>query len=457
MMYGIIFSLLPLILYVFIWVVTKPFNAFLMMFVVNYFIMGVMRYVPSLPAGVILDGMIAFTIFTLLLKKVIQRESIGFKRAFNGITILFLIWAIFCLFEIANPESSVLAWLRSVRGIALYPFIISVLTSIVLHKYEYVKKIIAVLSVLTLCAVLKALIQKYVGFDQWENYWLFVQGGAVTHVIWSGVRYFSFYSDAGNFGASMGFAAIVFLVISFYYKNQKIKIFYIFVAIAATYGMMISGTRGALAVPITGGILYLILSKKIKILLVGLILLAGTFIFLNFTTIGQGVPEIRRMRSAFNKDDASLVVRLENQKKLREIMSDMPLGTGIGLGGGKAKEFKPDAALSQIPTDSWFVLIWVETGIVGLILHIFILITILLVGSYNVLFRLKDQHLKGICAGITSGVFGIMVASYGNEILGQLPICVIIYVSQTFIFLSPRYDKYLIAERKERADKQILN
>ena len=361
---------------------------------------------------------------------------------------MFFIWFVYCLFEIANPQSSVLAWFTSVRGIAVYPFAISVLASIILTKYSYVKTIIYILSVLTLLAVLKAVCQKYIGFDQWENKWLFVQGGAMTHVIWSGVRYFSFYSDAGNFGASMGFASIVFFVISLYYKKMKIKAYFIFVALCAAYGMMISGTRGALAVPLAGGVLYLMLSKRIKILFLGIVILIGAFIFLNFTYIGQGVPEIRRMRSAFNKEDASLVVRFENQKKLKELMKELPMGTGIGLGGGKAKAYKPDAPISQIPTDSWFVLIWVETGIVGLILHILILVSILAVACYNILFRLKDPHLKGICAGITSGVFGIIVASYGNEILGQLPICVIIYVSQTFIFLSPRYDKYLIAEKE---------
>lgn len=33
--------------------------------------------------------------------------------------------------------------------------------------------------------------QKYIGFDSFETKWL-NEGGATTHIIWSGVRYFSF-------------------------------------------------------------------------------------------------------------------------------------------------------------------------------------------------------------------------------------------------------------------------
>ena len=45
--------------------------------------------------------------------------------------------------------------------------------------------------------------QKYIGFDSFETKWL-NEGGATTHIIWSGVRYFSFFTDASNMGANMG-------------------------------------------------------------------------------------------------------------------------------------------------------------------------------------------------------------------------------------------------------------
>jgi len=39
----------------------------------------------------------------------------------------------------------------------------------------------------------------------------------------------------------------------------------------------------------------------------------AVYIFFAHTTIGQGNAEIRRMRTAFDPNEASLQVRLENQ------------------------------------------------------------------------------------------------------------------------------------------------
>ena len=88
-------------------------------------------------------------------------------------------------------------------------------------------------------------------------------------------------------------------------------------ALAGFFGMLISGTRGAIAVPALGGIMLLILKKNLKVLILGAILGIGVYIFFAHTTIGQGNAEIRRMRTAFDPNEPSLMVRLENQKKLK--------------------------------------------------------------------------------------------------------------------------------------------
>lgn len=93
-----------------------------------------------------------------------------------------------------------------------------------------------------------------------------------------------------------------------------------------------------------------------------------------------------------------------------------------------------------MPTDSWFVMIWVETGIIGLLLHIGILLYILIYGSYLALFVLKDEELKGYIIALLCGIFGIYVTSYGNEVLGQFPTAIILYMSMAFVFISPTFD-----------------
>ena len=158
-------------------------------------------------------------------------------------------------------------------------------------------------------------------------------------------------------------------------------------------------------------------------------------------------------QNAFITEDASFQVRLDNQARLRELMRGKPFGAGLGHGGGKAKTFAPNAALSQIPTDSWFVMVWVETGVVGILLHIGILLYILARGAYLVVFKLRNTQLRGFTAALTAGISGIVVMAYANEILGQIPTGAILYMSMGFIFLAPRFDRELA--RKEILDRAM--
>lgn len=103
----------------------------------------------------------------------------------------------------------------------------------------------------------------------------------------------------------------------------------------------------------------------------------------------------------------------------------------------------PPRFTTSIPTDSWYVKIWVETGIVGLILHIAVLVYIFLHGCYVIFFKLKDQYLRGLLIGLHCGTFGILIASYGNQVLGQFPVVMIVYMSMALVFMGPFFDAQL--------------
>ena len=98
-------------------------------------------------------------------------------------------------------------------------------------------------------------------------------------------------------------------------------------------------------------------------------------------------------------------------------------------------------------------MIWVETGIVGLLLHIGILLYVLGRGAWLVIFRLRNAQLRGLVAALVAGISGVVVMSYGNEVLGQIPTGAIIYMSMAFIFLSPHFDKEL--EEAEKAQNTV--
>lgn len=211
------------------------------------------------------------------------------------------------------------------------------------------------------------------------------------------------------------------------------------------WGMMISGTRGAMIVPMVGGVTYLLHRKNVRVIVTGGVLLALVYVFFAYTYLGQSNSQIRRMRTAFRpEDDASYLVRLETRRVLSTYLASRPLGGGIGSAGDWGKRFSPQGFLAQIATDSWYVQIWAEQGIVGLILHLFVLSYILIKGSFLIMFKLQEQELRGIISALACGFTGIMGASYGNGVLGQMPTGILIYLSMAFIFMSTQLEREYI-------------
>jgi len=420
----------------------NPLWSYIILFINNYIIMGITRYISlPVPISLFMDSIMIFTFLGLLLKN--DFTKVNWNRALNPSTYLILIWLIYCLLELLNPKLSSFAdWYTKVRSLAFYPITIIILTSVSLNKYKHLKILLFSLSILTLFAAFKGYWQKNHGFDSSELIWLYIGGGARTHLINTGIRYFSFFSDAGNYGSNMGFSLVVFSIAAFYIKNKWLKIYFLIVALSGGYGMIISGTRGALAVPFAGYAFFVLISKNRKLALTSILLLITAFCFLNFTTVGNNNNLIRRMRSAFDTNDPSLNVRLANQKVLKEHLKGLPFGAGIGFGNIHDPK-SPDYKFSITPRDSWFVNIWVQTGVVGLCLYIMLLFMGIILGGYLILFKIKNKKLGGILGALLAGVVGMTASAYGNEILGQYPNCYLYFICFTIVFMGKYYDKEL--------------
>jgi hypothetical protein len=405
----------------------------------GFFLLGIPRYLPALSViGVAMDGILLLTYIALLFSKFY--EKIDWKPAKKDITLLAAIWLGYSLLEGLNPEAhSKAAWLAGVRGIALYMMLIIPLVLILINNRKKLDLFLYLWGTLSILVSLKGIMQITIGVDQWEKMWL-DNGGAVTHILFGKLRVFSFLSDAANFGANQAYTAVVATIVGLAEKGWRKKIFYFTVSLLGLYGMVISGTRGAISIPLAGFMIYFILKKNVAVMVSGFLLLVMVFVFFKYTNVGQGNAQISRMRSAFDPNDASLQVRLENQKKLKAYLATRPFGGGVGHAGVKAQRYLPNAFLSSVATDSWFVMIWAEQGIVGLILHLFILFYIVIKSSYLVVFRIRDPVLKMKMAALTSGMFGIMVASYGNEILGSLPTSLLIYTSMALMLSAESLD-----------------
>jgi hypothetical protein len=415
-------------------ILAKPKIGLWVMLVFSFLANGITRYVDG-PFGLGVDIILLIVALGVMFRKSKDFESPGGN---NALTYAVLIWFAYTVLEIVNPEArSFEAWFYAVRGVSLY-FIATVpLTFVLLYREEDCDTFIKIWFTCSLMASFWGLRQLFFGLDNAENLWM-ESGAKATHMLFGKLRVFSFYSDAGQFGASQAHVAVVAGILAMGPVSKSKKMFYIFTCLISLYGMAISGTRGALFVVITGFGIYFLLSNNMKIVIPGAI--AGLLIFgmLKYTNIGQNNDQIRRMRTALDPNDASLMARLENQAKLKTYLASRPIGGGIGSAGSWGQRFSPGTFLANTPLDSWYVKIWAESGIIGLMVYLGMILFIL-INRFMALFRIREPDLKFKLAALYAGVFGVCFASYGNQIFGQFPTGSVMYFSMVYIFLAGNF------------------
>ena len=435
---------------VFIYIVFKnPIIGFFTAIAYNFVVLGIGRYITSgLPLGFGIDGLMLLTILALIFSRF--RERVDWSPAYRDITILAAVWLGYFILQLGNPEARMIEpWIAG-RGIGFYFFFFVVLTFMLINTNKRLDTLLYVWGAFSILATLKGIVQMVFGVDAAEQAWL-DRGGAVTHVLFGKLRVFSFFSDAGQFGGNQGYTGVVFIIYSMAKKGIP-KIFFITVGLLGFYGMLISGTRGSIAVPFAGFMTFFVLRKNVKIISIGFIAVALIFIFFKFTMIANSNAQIRRMRTGFDPNNPSLLVRKANQEILKGYLASRPIGGGIGHAGDKAQRFLPNAFLSHVATDSWYVMIWAEMGIVGLIMHLGILFYVIGMASYKVMFRIRDPNTKFKMSALISGMAGVMLASYGNGVLGGMPTALLFYASMA-IMSNPQIFEEPIEEETELIKK----
>ena len=283
--------------------------------------------------------------------------------------------------------------------------------------------------------------QQHIGWTEGEKAWLFSAGHARQHIVNGIIRYFSVFTDAANFGIHMAAASCVFYIIAITNKVRKHKLFFGIVGLLCTWAMFASGTRTAIFCMIAGFLIFLVLSKSARII-IPVSIVFGLFIgMLIFTDIGQGNNQIRRMRSAFNPEDASANVRDINKQSIAKYMKDAPWGIGIGMQTTDIPAWNKFKLLSTIPPDSEYVFIWIRTGKIGITWFIICNLIAFLGACWTVLFRIKNRSLMGIGAAWCAAFISLHLGGYGNQILMQFPNIVIFYGGLVTVFSLPKIEQ----------------
>lgn len=398
-----------------------------------FFVIFLLRHYDSFKFGNLTDILLIIPWAVMLLKA----QQYDWSSIKNDYVYLVGVWGIINLLQIVNPEgASLMGWLHEVRFTLLNWLFIAPLAFILLNTRKDLNRFLVVIIVLSVISTLYGVKQLFIGVSAAEEAFL---AESPTHRIFGQLRVFSFYSDAGQFGASQAHIGLIALILALGPFKPWIRISLFIAAGLLLYGMLISGTRGALFALVSGGVVALLLSRKFKIFLVGSFFMLCFVGFLKYTTIGQSYYEIRRLRSALNPEDASLNVRFENQQRLRAILANKPFGGGVGVSGSNGLIYNSDKVLSTIPPDSYWVKVWVMYGIVGF--TIWFAINMFIIGKCcGLVWNIRDEALRVKLIALTAGTVGIFVCSYGNEVINGYPSSLIVYMSWGLILNSRKFD-----------------
>lgn len=422
---------------------TYSAGSFYLLFALQLFLVAAGMFINVKTGVMTLLLVLVMTPFILM-----RCSSQGFdlSRARNGMLWLFLFISIFYIIEIGNPNNVQEAWNISITHYCVYPIALALVVPVAIRDRKGIEWLLFIWSVFLLIAALKGYWQKSHGFNEREKYFLYVLGGYRTHIIWSGIRYFSFFSDAANYGVHAAMGVATFSISAFFVRARWMKIYFAIIAIASVYSVGISGTRAAIAVPLGALMMYAVISKNWKNIAISLLALGAAFCFFYYTNIGNGNSYIRKMRSAFHPtEDASYLLRVENRRKMKELMAERPIGYGVGL--SKGERFAPKE-LMPYPPDSWLVSVWVETGIVGLVLYLAVHGVLFAWCSWILLFQIMNKRLRGLLAAWLCMNAGFFVSAYANDVM-QYPNSIVVYTGFALCFAGPYIDKAMQKEEEE--------
>ena len=433
---------------------------FWMLIFVNYFIQ--MKNInESLPLPVSIPNEI-LQIILLAVAIIDARENPHFEKCANLMLFALTIWCGFCTLEILNDTCdigiSIGSWYSGSRMMAFQLMYIFLVFSIYISTPKILQDYLIVWGLLALFSVIWVWKQKNYGFTTVESIWMETRG-RTTHILNGGtlIRYFSTFSDAANYGCNAAGTAAAFIIFSITSKIKKIRLFYLIVSILVIWGMFQSGTRTAIFCLAAGLMVYVILSKSVKIAVPFSIAFVFFAFILIFTNIGDGNQQIRRMRSAFNKDDASMNVRDMNQEVMKKYIQDAPWGIGIGNSLDNVPANNKYRKLVTIAPDSEYVFIWLRTGPIGITIFVITMLIMLGGACWTVLFKLKNKTLIGIGGGLCSAFVAIQLGGYANQVLMQYPNCLMFYGGLTIVYILPYiepawidYENKQLAEQAEK-------
>ena len=400
--------------------------------------------------GVILDSLLLFTVFIGLVKH--RQDVNSLKDVYTSkLFWIWTIWLVSALFIQALNFDGVnwMSFIYGIRRVYLNPVGLVLLNIIFIRtKRDFKIALAAAIGGLLLLGLV-AERQSIFGFNSFENALLSTEFGR-THLIAGTTRYWGGFTDAAGSGVGLALgiiAAIPFLVTKGSLSKRTSVVITMFLLFHAS---LISGTRagyGSIAIGATLIALFYLRGNRQFLTISSLGISA---LILRFTNFGNGIGVIRRVRSAFNPQDESLLVRLVNREKLNSWLANHPFGGGIG-GTYFDRRFQPDSFLSTFPPDGLYVQVKAELGFLGSYLFqaILLVIAVYMIIKAARMPRNSDSRLwMTICLALFAGA---RVSDYAQMVSFQFPVVNLLFLTMVGFEKWESWPSIEIFEKKKSA------
>ncbi len=412
-----------------------PFGITLIL-IVSFLVNFIKKYI-DVPIGIAQDALVFLMFFTIIINQVRERD---WRFAYHPISYWVVVWIFYNMIQGINPNAaSQIAWIytvRSVAGLILLYFVACYAFSSLEVIFKTIKTILA----LVLISALYGLKQEWIGFSDTEMAWLYSNPHTLELFYqWGRLRIFSFFSDPTTYGILMAYISVMCGILLLGPYRIGLKIVSGITIISCILAMAYAGSRTPIVLIPVGVIFFTVLNFRKEI-----IIAAGVFFVLGtgFMLKSSSNAVVYRIQSAFvlkNSQDV-VDVRMKNQALIQPYIQRNPFGGGLGSTGLWGRRFSPGTFLAEFDHDSGFVRLAVEVGWLGLLIYMIFIFQCMRYGIYYY-YRVKDPKIKNIYLAINSAFFMLVIASYPQEAILQVPTSIIFYLLLAAIVKMKDFDE----------------
>jgi hypothetical protein len=389
-------------------------------------------YYPEMPfpnyLGISANFLTFFLIVRLFISKILSKERL-FTNSLDRWVFLYILLIIFQVF---NPNSSVIIGVYGLRSIILVVAIYFCSEKIFTDEKD-IRLFLRVFTIYGICALSYGFYQHFFGLTVFENVW--IEGTNATSAVWfdqestvwSPRGYYKIFSFTGGnyeFFYPLSILSIFLIALRRYIKGMDRLFMHLFLVLY--FGLLVLELeRAPIAMTIIGLIIVFILQPRLELILKRLALAVPVLccLFILFLLSATKLKplessRVTRFAELSNPLEAETIIsRMDRHwKPMLKVVGKNLFGMGTGTATYTRVMERRGLYGATTAPHSIYLYVLYEQGIIGLI--IFLVIIIKVIGSgVNFIFNTSDRFLRMAA----KAALGIVIALLANGIVNMGP------------------------------------